>query len=72
MRRIQASEGSLVKAVRLRALATDPPSFASTFAREAAFTNAEWDDSAAGDASGQEMATLLAMRGPQPVGIITA
>ena len=72
IRRIGASEGSLVKSVRLRSLATDPSSFASTHAREAAFAEDEWTDWAAGDASGEEKSTLLAMRVDKPVGLVAA
>jgi ribosomal protein S18 acetylase RimI-like enzyme len=62
----------VVKAVRLRSLATDPSSFVSTYAREAAFAEVEWTDWAAGDASGEEMTTLLAMRSRDPVGLVAA
>lgn len=72
IRRIGASEGLLVKSVRLRSLAADPSSFSSTYAREAAFAEDEWADWAAGDASGQEMTTLLAMRSREPVGLVAA
>jgi ribosomal protein S18 acetylase RimI-like enzyme len=72
IRRIKASEGPVVKAVRLRALATDPSSFASTYTREAGFADDEWTDWAAGDATGDEMTTLLALRGRAPVGLVAA
>jgi ribosomal protein S18 acetylase RimI-like enzyme len=72
IRRIGASEGSVVKSVRLRSLATDPSSFASTYAREAAFAEDEWTDWAAGDASGNEKTTLFALRLREPVGLVAA
>jgi ribosomal protein S18 acetylase RimI-like enzyme len=72
IRRIEASEGPFVKAVRLRSLATDPASFASTHAREAAFAEEEWTDWAAGDASGIEKSTLFAIRVREPIGIVAA
>lgn len=72
VRRIEASEGPVVKAVRLRSLATDPSSFASTYAREAAFAEDEWTAWAASDASGDEMTTLLALRSGEPVGLVAA
>ena len=73
IRRIGASEASVLRSIRLRSLATDPASFASTHAREAAFADDEWTDWAAGDASGDEMTTLLAMRsGGEPVGLVAA
>jgi ribosomal protein S18 acetylase RimI-like enzyme len=72
IRRVAVAEGPVVKAVRLRSLEADPSSFASTYAREAAFAEDEWVDWAAGDASGEEMTTLLAMRGREPVGLVAA
>ena len=72
IRRIGASEGSVVRSVRLRSLATDPSSFVSTYAREAAFAEEEWTEWAAGDASGEEKSTLLALRAAEPVGLVAA
>jgi ribosomal protein S18 acetylase RimI-like enzyme len=72
IRRIGASEGPVVKSLRLRSLATDPSSFVSTYAREAAFADDEWTDWATGDASGEEKSTLLAMRVGEPVGLVAA
>jgi ribosomal protein S18 acetylase RimI-like enzyme len=62
----------VVKSIRLRSLATDPASFASTYAREAAFAEDEWTEWAAGDAFGDDMTTLLAMRSGEPVGLVAA
>jgi len=72
IRRIGASEAPVVRSVRLRSLATDPSSFVSTYAREAAFAEEEWTDWAAGDASGEEKSTLLALRADEPVGLVAA
>jgi ribosomal protein S18 acetylase RimI-like enzyme len=72
IRRIGASEGPVVKSLRLRSLATDPSSFASTHAREAAFAEEEWIEWAEGDASGEEKSTLLALRVGNPVGLVAA
>jgi ribosomal protein S18 acetylase RimI-like enzyme len=72
IRRIEASDGPVVRSVRLRSLATDPSSFASTHAREAAFAEDEWTEWAAGDASGEEKSTLLAVRAGEPVGLVAA
>jgi ribosomal protein S18 acetylase RimI-like enzyme len=72
IRRIEASEAPVVKAVRLRSLATDPSSFASTYAREAAFAEDEWTDWAAGDAAGIEKTTLFAMGLREPIGLVAA
>ena len=72
IRRITATEEHVVKAVRLRSLAADPSSFASTYAREAAFAEDEWRDWAESDASGEEKTTLLALQGREPVGLAAA
>ena len=72
IRRVGVSDGPVIKAVRLRSLAVDPSSFASTYAQEAGFAEDEWTDWAAGDAAGDEMTTLLAMCGREPVGIVAA
>jgi ribosomal protein S18 acetylase RimI-like enzyme len=72
IRRVELSDGPLVKSLRLRALETDPTSFASTHGREAAYTDEEWDAWAAGHATGDVMATMIAFRGVEPVGIVAA
>ncbi len=72
IRRVEPRDGPLVKSLRLRALGTDPTSFASTRGREAAYTDDEWNAWAAGDATGDEMATMIAFRGAEPVGIVAA
>ena len=72
IRRVAFAEAAVVKAVRLRSLAADPASFASTYAREAAFAEDEWTDWALGDASGDDKTTLLAMRGGEAVGLVAA
>ena len=60
IRRITANEASTLRALRLRALATDPLSFGSTYAREAAYTG-KWEEWAREDASGSEGATFFAL-----------
>ena len=72
IRRVTPDDGPAVKAVRLRALAADPTSFASTFEREAAYGDAEWVEWASADAAGDETTTLLARRDDEPVGIDAA
>jgi ribosomal protein S18 acetylase RimI-like enzyme len=72
IRRVELSDGPLVKSLRLRALQTDPTSFASMHGREAAYTDEEWDAWAAGDATGDVTATVIALRGIEPVGIVAA
>ena len=72
IRRVEPRDGPLVRLLRLRALATDPTSFASTHAREAAYTDEEWNAWAAGHATGDDMATMIALRGAEPAGIVAA
>ena len=71
IRRIRPADAPLLRDVRLRALATDPASFASTYEREAAFAPEAWEEWAAGSAAGDDWATLLALRDEEPVGIVT-
>ena len=70
--RVRPADGPAIREVRLRALASDPASFGSNYEREAAFPQEEWTEWAEGDASGDEMATFLARRGTEPVGMIAA
>jgi GNAT superfamily N-acetyltransferase len=70
VRRVTAADGPLIRAIRLRALRTDPKSFGSTYEREAEYDDARWVDWAAGDAAGDEGATFLAFEGDVPVGIV--
>ena len=72
VRRVQPADGRLVREVRLRSLFSDPASFGSTYEREAAFSDADWDEWASDDAAGDDMATLLALRRGEPVGIVGA
>ena len=71
VRRVGPQDGQLLRTVRLRALQTDPASFGSTYEREAAFERADWDEWADEHATGASGATLLALGGPEPVGIVT-
>ena len=71
IRRIAPDDAVLLRRVRLRALQTDPSSFGSTYEREDAFDETVWDERAARGASGTDSATLLALRGDEPVGIVT-
>lgn len=72
IRRVESTDSAVIREVRLRALATDPSSFGSTYEREAMFPDAIWAEWASGDADGEEMATLLAIRGDKAVGIVAA
>lgn len=58
--------------MRLRALATDPASFGSTYEREAVFPDQTWAERAERSSAGEDAKTLLAIRGDEPVGLVTA
>ena len=62
----------MIRALRLRALRSDPSSFGSTYEREAAFSEQKWRDWASGDAAGDEYATFIARQGQEPVGMVAA
>jgi GNAT superfamily N-acetyltransferase len=72
VRRVRPDDGALIRRVRLNALATDPASFGSTYEREAAHPDENWAEWAVGDATGDDMATLLAICGDEPIGIVAA
>jgi ribosomal protein S18 acetylase RimI-like enzyme len=72
IRRVVASDAERIKVVRLRALRSDPSSFASTFPEEAAYADEEWMDWAIGHAAGEEMATILALEGENAIGLVSA
>jgi ribosomal protein S18 acetylase RimI-like enzyme len=72
IRRIEPSDSALLRRVRLRALVTDPASFGSTYERDAAFPDQTWAERAARSAAGDDWATLLAISGDEPIGIVTA
>jgi len=71
IRPIRAEEGLCLRALRLDALAAAPEAFASTFAREAAFTDQVWHDRAAAGAKGCSQTTLIAEEGGRWVGLAT-
>jgi ribosomal protein S18 acetylase RimI-like enzyme len=70
--RVTSSDWSLLRDLRLRALQSDPLSFGSTFEREAGFADEIWKEWASEDAAGDEMATFLAKRAGQTVGMVAA
>lgn len=72
VRRIDSSESAMLRQVRLRALETDPASFGSTYEFEAAFAEQVWAERAASSAVGDDIATILAIRDDEPVGVVTA
>jgi ribosomal protein S18 acetylase RimI-like enzyme len=72
VRRVTPRDWLVLRDFRLRALQCDPQSFGSTHEREAAFSDEDWKQWAAEDALGDEMATFVAERQQQPVGIVGA
>ena len=68
-RRILPSDATMLRAVRLRALESDPLAFGSTHAREVSRTMADWEAWARAHASGADKATFLAIDGERAVGI---
>jgi GNAT superfamily N-acetyltransferase len=70
IRRIRPGDEALLRDVRLRALATDPASFGSTYEREAAYADEQWQEWCTDDAAGDDMTTLLALDGEDAVGIV--
>jgi ribosomal protein S18 acetylase RimI-like enzyme len=70
--RVSRSEWRLLRELRLLALQTDPLSFGSSYDREAAFSDERWKEWATEDSVGDEMATFIAKRDEQPVGIVAA
>ena len=70
IRRVTATDGALIREIRLRALRTDPASFGGTYEREQAYTDSQWNEWASEDASGDDAATFLALEGSEAVGIV--
>ena len=69
VRRIDASDGPLLRQLRLAALADSPSAFGSTLGRESAFTDADWDERAQTGAAGEDRVTFIAEADTEPVGI---
>ena len=51
MRRLQPEDHELIRTIRLRSLTLEPAAFGSTFEREAAFSDDDWRERLAPDAS---------------------
>jgi GNAT superfamily N-acetyltransferase len=69
VRRICSEDAQILRALRLRALESDPLSFGSNFARESQFTESIWIDRANQGATSDSMATFLACEGSQLLGL---
>ena len=68
---ISAGDKDLYRETRLRALQDTPSAFGSTYAREVAFTDSEWQQRTANLASGRAIG-YLALDGNIPCGIVAA
>ena len=70
IRRIEASEGSGLRELRLRALADSPGAFGSTLELELAFDDTAWEERARGGALTAESATFVAENRAGLVGMV--
>ncbi len=70
VRRITAADAQLMKETRLALLLDTPSAFGSTYAREIAFPDAEWEERAANSAHGSARALFFAEIERDVVGII--
>src|SRR3954447_1736720 len=72
VRRVTASDGSLLRDLRLRALQDAPQAFASTYADEVGRPQTEWHERAARGAAGPDTFTGVALDGDTGVGLVGA
>ena len=72
VRRVTSKDVDALRAVRLRALGSDPLAFGSTYAREHAFAQSEWERWARDHAAGSEGATFFACSDGRVIGIVSA
>ncbi len=72
VRRIRPDDALAVRDIRLRALASDPLAFGSTFAAEVLRSEAVWIERAERQAAGSDRTMLLALRDDVIVGVIRA
>lgn len=70
IRRIRASEGTKLRAIRLRALADSPSAFGSTLAETETRPVSHWDNRARDDAAGQNSALFVAEEGDDWIGLV--
>ena len=72
IRRIRADDGPALRALRLRALQTDPTAFGSSYAREADRPDGEWVERALQGSIGNEQSLFVAESGGELVGLVGA
>jgi GNAT superfamily N-acetyltransferase len=70
IRRIRSADFALARAVRLRALSSDPLSFGSSYAAEVTRDETFWRESARRHAESDQCAIFIAFRGDEPVGLV--
>ena len=70
VRRVEVGDVDAYRRVRLGALQESPSAFGSTYEREAAMTNEEWQGRVTVGASAQDRATFLALDGDDAVGVV--
>lgn len=71
VRRLRASEGPVLRELRLAALVEAPSAFASTYAAEAAHDAEYWEALAQRRAAGQEEATFVAEAARRLIGMVS-
>ncbi|HJZ84506.1 MAG TPA: GNAT family N-acetyltransferase [Polyangia bacterium] len=70
IRRIRPDDVALARALRLRALASDPSSFSSTYEAEIVREDSFWAHSAQNHAESRDCAIFLAFHDQDPVGLV--
>ena len=70
IRRIRSDDFALARALRLRALSSDPLSFGSSYAAEVTRDETFWRESAQRHAESDHCAIFIAFRGEDPVGMV--
>lgn len=72
IRRVTPEDGHLLRALRLRALASDPAAFGSTYANTARRDGGHWRAWARDHAAGGDRCTLIAVHEGQAAGMVRA
>src|SRR4051794_28276446 len=72
VRRVETSDGELLKRVRLAALRDTPSAFGSTYDAELRLSDADWDQRARAGSDGSQRVTFFAEAGGTIVGVIGA
>ncbi len=70
IRRIQMTDGALLRDLRLRSIADAPSAFGQTLAEAQARPSSEWEQSARRASRGDDRIWLIAADGKEPVGLV--